>query len=363
MIVQSMQQVLDHKGALCQDAKMPDLSDKELLRLFDTMLHVRVMDERMLRLQRQGRLGFYMTSLGEEATHLAVQPLTQEDCLFPSYRETGALFWRGLTNEDYINQLYGNRKDPIKGRQMPVHHSSKEKNIVSISSPVGTQIPQAVGAAMAGRKQGRAAMVFFGEGTSSTGSFHVGCNFAAVMKAPVVFICRNNGWAISVPKHKQTASETFAQKAIAYGMPGILVDGNDILAVVAAAQEAVAHAKAGKGPTLIELKTYRMGGHSSSDDPSVYRDEAEVTEWESADPVNRFHAYLKNKKLLTDDQETKMRDAHVKNITEAQNIADKEPPPEVETLFDDVFEEMPWHLKEQQAWLLQQKRTKSPHGH
>jgi pyruvate dehydrogenase E1 component alpha subunit len=182
---------------------------------------------------------------------------------------------------------------------MPVHHSANWLNLVSISSPVGTQIPQAVGSAYAAKVLGKddVSMVYFGEGTSSTGEFHVGLNFAGVWKAPCVFICRNNGWAISVPREKQTAAKTFASKAVGYGMPGIRVDGNDILAVLQVAQEAIDRARAGDGPTLIEALTYRVQGHSSSDDPSVYRDPKEPEIWEKRDPLNRLRNYLTHRGL------------------------------------------------------------------
>jgi pyruvate dehydrogenase E1 component alpha subunit len=326
---------------------------------------VRIMDDRMMRLQRQGRLGFYMKSIGEEASHFAVYPLTASDWVFPSYREQGAWFWRGYTVEQYINQLYGNERDPIKGRQMPVHHSAREHNLVSVSSPVGTQIPQAVGAAYAAQvqKTGAVSMVYFGEGTSSTGDFHVGMNFAGVLRAPVVFICRNNGWAISVPREKQTAAKTFASKAVGYGMPGVRVDGNDVLAVIQVAREAVERARAGEGPTMIEACTYRVQGHSSSDDPSVYRNADEPAEWERRDPLNRLRNYLTRKGLWSEAMEAEITRKHNDEITRVLEISDTLGVPPVESIFDDVYETLPWHLQEQRAYLLAQERVKSPHRH
>ncbi|RMH39230.1 MAG: thiamine pyrophosphate-dependent dehydrogenase E1 component subunit alpha [Deltaproteobacteria bacterium] len=360
-----MRRVLSDDGTVLPGAKVPDISDDDLVALFDSMLLVRVMDERMMRLQRQGRLGFYMTSIGEEATHYAVYPLRPTDWVFPSYREQGAFFWRGYSIQNYIDQLYGNANDPVKGRQMPVHHSARWLNIVSISSPVGTQIPQAVGAGWAARIAGKddVSMVFFGEGTSSTGEFHVGMNFAGVSKAPVVFVCRNNGWAISTSREKQTAAKTFASKAVGYGMPGIRVDGNDILAVIQVAQEAVDRARAGDGPTLIEACTYRRGAHSSSDDPSVYRDAREPEEWARRDPVNRFRNYLKERGLWTEQAERDILDKHNEAIAKVQRESDRTGPPPLESLFEDVYETIPWHLREQRDWLLSQPRVKSPHQH
>lgn len=360
-----LRRVLDDEGKVLPGAKVPPLSEETLGRMFETMLLVRTVDERMMRIQRQGRLGFYMKAIGEEASHFAVQPLRDTDWVFPSYREQGAWFWRGYTLENFINQLFGNERDPVKGRQMPVHHSARDLNMVSISSPVGTQIPQAVGAAHAAKILGKddVAMTFFGEGTSSTGEFHVALNFAGVYKAPVVFVCRNNGWAISVPTTRQTAAKTYAQKAVGYGMPGIRVDGNDVLAVIAVTSEAIDRARAGDGPTLIEALTYRVQGHSSSDDPSVYRDPNEPEPWERKDPLNRFRNYLRHLGMWSEPLEAGIVERHNQAISDAMARAEKLGPPPLETMFEEVYEEMPWHLSEQREWLLRQARTKSPHAH
>ncbi len=360
-----LRRVLDDEGRVLSGVKVPEIPEQDLLRLMESMLLVRIVDDRMMRLQRQGRLGFYMKSIGEEASHYAVYPLRESDWVYPSYREQGAWFWRGYTIEQFVNQLFGNSSDPAKGRQMPVHHSAVWLNLVSISSPVGTQIPQAVGTAMAARIQKKedVVMTFFGEGTSSTGQFHVGLNFAGVMKAPVVFICRNNGWAISVPKEKQTAAKTFASKAVAYGLPGVLVDGNDILAMIQVASEAVDRARAGEGPTLIEALTYRREGHSSSDDPSVYRDPDEPVGWDSRDPIARFRTYLKRRGLFTEKLEKEWTEKHNQAITEAIEKSHHIEQPPVETLFEDVYDELPWHLREQREFLLSLPRTKSFHQH
>ena len=360
-----LRRVLDEEGRVIKGAQVPSISDEELWRVFDCMTLTRVMDDRMMKIQRQGRLGFYMKSIGEEASHFSVYPLKKTDWVFPSYREQGAWFWAGYTVENFIDQLFGNEKDPVKGRQMPVHHSADWLNYVSISSPVGTQIPQAVGTAMGMKISGTdgVAMTFFGEGTSSTGEFHVGMNFAGVNKAPVVFVCRNNGWAISVPIEKQTAAKTFASKAVGYGMPGVRVDGNDILAVIQVATEAVERARAGDGPTMIEAITYRREGHSSSDDPSVYRDPNEPETWNRKDPLNRMRAYMKGRGIWGETEERAIVDKHNDAITAALARADHLGVPPVESLFEDVYDELPWHLREQRDWLMQQPRTKSPHKH
>ncbi len=358
-----LKRVIDEEGNIVKGARPPDIADEELRKIYRTLLQVRVVDERMMRLQRQGRLGFYMQSTGEEATHLAVAALRPSDWVFPSYREPGAAFYRGYELEQFIAQLYGNAADPIKGRQMPVHHSMNWINYVSISSPVGTQIPQATGMAMAAKIQGKddVAIVYFGEGATSTGEFHVGANFAGVFKAPVIFLCRNNGWAISTSADRQTAAKTFASKAVGYGMPGIRVDGNDVLALYQATADAAERARAGDGPTFIEALTYRVHGHSSSDDPSVYRDPDEPKRWQQADPLARFQRYLGKKKLWTPEWEEALRTEFDQAITVAHDKVANLPPPDVETLFDDVFEELPSHLREQKEWLMAQPRTKSPH--
>jgi 2-oxoisovalerate dehydrogenase E1 component alpha subunit len=364
-IQDDLRRVLDDDGNVIPGAKVPDISDEQLLKLFDTMMLTRIMDDRMMRLQRQGRLGFYMKSIGEEASHFAVAALRDSDWIFPSYREQGAWFWRGYTVETFIHQLFGNEKDPVKGRQMPVHHSAVWANLVSISSPVGTQIPQAVGAAHAAKIMGTGdvVMTYFGEGTSSTGEFHVAMNFAGVFKAPVVLICRNNGWAISVSAERQTAAKTFASKAVGYGMPGIRVDGNDILAVMQVAREAVERARSGGGPTMLECVTYRVQGHSSSDDPSVYRDSKEPALWELKDPVKRFRNYLRTKGLWSDDLEKEISAKHNDEITRVLKEVDKLGAPPVDSMFDDVYEQKTWNLAEQRDYLRKQARTKNPHHH
>ncbi len=343
--------VLDDEGRVVHPQREPSLSVPELRKIYETMLMVRLLDERMLTLQRQGRIGFYLTAFGEEATHVGpVHALRPGDWIFPSYREIGAAFFRGYSLRNFLCQIFGNAEDPIKGRQMPVHHSARALNFVSISSPVGTQIPQAVGVAMAARMSGKddVALTYFGDGTTSTGAFHIGCNFAAVRKAPCIFLCRNNGWAISVPKSTQTASVTFAQKAVAYGMPGILVDGNDALALAHVTAQAVARARRGEGPTLIEARTYRRGPHSSSDDPSVYRDPTEPPEWQPHDPLARFRKYLDGKGAYHDADEASFRASFeatfAATLAEVERIPGK--PPRA-SLFEDVYQQRPWHLGEQ----------------
>src|SRR5262249_15021451 len=201
----------------------------------------------------------------------------------------------------------------------------------------------------------------FGEGATSTGEFHVAMNFAGVWKSPCIFFCRNNGWAISTPGQKQTAARSIAVKALAYGMPGVRIDGNDVFATLQATAEAAARARAGEGPTLIEAQTYRRGAHSSSDDPSVYRDPSEPKQWEASDPIERLRRYMAKSGAWTAEWDQQIRVELDREIVQAHDASQPLPPPPVETLFDDVFEEQPWHLREQKEWLMQQGRTKSPH--
>ncbi len=361
--------LLDYAGNLRADADpalVPQISDADALRIYREMLKVRLVDDRMLRLQRQGRLGFYMQSLGEEATHFGVAyALRSSDWVFPSYREPGIAFWRGYTLRDFTNQLFGNSEDPVRGRQMPVHHTYRAGNFVSISSPVGTQIPQAVGMARAAQIMGRddVATVFFGEGTASPGDFHVALNFAGVWKAPVLFICRHNGWAISTPSQLQTAAKSIAHKALAYGFPGVRVDGNDVLALIAVTSAAAKRARAGQGPTLIEAITYRRAAHSSSDDPSAYRkgELDESTIWEQRDPLSRYGKYLQHRGLLTADIEKAYREEITEEITEALRHAESVGPPSLLTLIEEVYSQPTANLHEQLAELLAMPRQKLSH--
>jgi TPP-dependent pyruvate/acetoin dehydrogenase alpha subunit len=260
------------------------------------------------------------------------------------------------------HQCYGNHLDYTKGRQMPVHYSFRHLNIVSVSSPLMTQVPQAVGTAWAMklRKDPYVTLTYFGEGSTSEGDFHVAMNFAGVYKTPAVFFLRNNGWAISTPASVQTASANFAMKANAYGFEGVQVDGNDVLAVIVATRRAVDKALRGEGPTLIEALTYRVGAHSTSDDPSGYRTEDHVTPWRSKDPVQRFQRFLAKRGLWTPEWEAELQERFKQEILEAIEIAEKTPGPAPETIFEDVYAEKPRFLQEQEAELMESlQRTKA----
>jgi TPP-dependent pyruvate/acetoin dehydrogenase alpha subunit len=343
--------ILSPDGKLCRPDLEPCIPEVELRRLLVAMIESSWLDERLLRFQRQGRIGFYLTAWGEEATLVGpTWVLHPGDWIFSCYREQTAALFRGYPLRTMMCQLYGNADDPVKGRQLPVHHTGRDINFVSVSSVVGTQIPHAVGMALAAKIRGRddISLVYFGDGATSTGDFHVACNFAQVRGAPCLFLLRNNGWAISTPRTVQTASPTLAQKAVAYGMRSALVDGNDVLALIHVTGEAAARARAGEGPTLIEAITYRRGAHTSSDDPTVYRDIAEPGDWEKSDPIKRFRIYCEAKRLWSTQQEDALRsdfDARfAAAVREAEAVA---PQPPLSSLFDDVYCSRPWHIEEQ----------------
>jgi pyruvate dehydrogenase E1 component alpha subunit len=328
-----------------------DLSDTDLRRLHTAMVRVRKMDEKLILLQRQGRIGFYLSCLGQEACHIgAAYALAEDDWIFPHYRNPGTPLLRGVSMERMVHQCFGNAKDEIKGRQMPVHYSFRDINFFSISSPLGTQIVQAAGAAYAMKLKGakQVAMTSFGDGSSSEIDFHSGLNLAAVTKSPCIFVLENNQYAISVPTSRQSASESFAVKAKAYGMPGVQVDGNDILAVYKVTKEAVERARAGEGPTLIECVTMRMGAHSTSDDPSRYCPPEQLKEWAAKDPLKRFEAYLLKSKVMTQSEMDKSAKDAVAEVEAAIKSAEgvvAHPP--VESMFDDVYETVPDSLAKQ----------------
>jgi len=333
------------------DARLdPHLSEVDAVRMYRGMMLERILDNRMLALQRQGRIGFYGPSVGQEAAIVgAAMAMADEDWIVPQYREPGAALVRGMPLKDLICQLIGNSEDPVKGHQMPCHYAYRKGNYLSISSPVGTQLPHAVGIAWAMRLRGekKAVLVFFGDGATSTSDFHVAMNFAGVFRTPCVFLCNNNQWAISLPVERQTASATLAEKALAYGFDGARVDGMDALAVYRATRAAGIQARDGGGPTLVEALTYRLGPHSSSDDPSRYRDEAEVAVWRARDPIIRFRRYLEAVGWWDDEREARLEQAIGDEITNAIQEAERAPPPPVETLFEDVYADIPAHLREQ----------------
>ncbi len=340
--------ILDHEGNLDQELE-PEIADDLLLRLYRAMVKARRFDERMLSLQRQGRIGTFAPIRGQEASQLgAIAVLRDDDWLVPAFREAAAEMWRGKTIESIL--LYYGGFD--EGGHVP-----EGINNLPVAVPVGSQTLHAVGLGMAiNYRQGdQVAMVFFGDGATSEGDFHEAMNFAAVFNTPVVFVCQNNQWAISIPRKNQTRSQTLAQKALAYGVPGVQVDGNDVLAVYAAAKEAVDRARSGGGPTLLENVTYRMSVHTTADDPKRYRKDEEVEEWERRDPIVRFEKYLKDKGLLNDEQIGHIEEevkAEIQAAIDRAELQMKELGDPLE-MFDHMYAELPPYLKEQREELRQ----------
>lgn len=335
---------------LNQPAAAGIMEKSDVIRLYTEMLRLRLLDQRMLTLQRQGRIGFYGTSTGEEAAVIgSAAALKADDWIFPALRQGGAALYRGYPLFLYISQCMGNAADIMKGRQMPSHYCYRPVNFVSWSSCIGTQLPHAVGAAWAMKIRGdrNVAIGYMGDGATSEGDFHVAMNFAGVFKVPVVFFCQNNQWSISVSLKQQTASQSIAVKAEAYGFEGVRVDGNDALAVYSATRDAVEKARNGGGPTLVEALTYRMGAHSSSDDPRLYRSDAEVEEWRRKDPINRLLKHIEQLGYWSVEQQEALEEKLNHEILAAVDEAEKIGPPPVNSIFEDVFAEMPPHLVEQ----------------
>jgi pyruvate dehydrogenase E1 component alpha subunit/2-oxoisovalerate dehydrogenase E1 component alpha subunit len=341
----------------------PRLPGETLVRAYREMRRLRALDARMILLQRQGRVGFYGASQGQEAVPIATGLVVEkDDWVFPALREQSVMLVRGFPLRAFIAQVFGNSGDVQKGRQMPSHQSGRAVNQVSWSSCIGPQLPQAVGAAWAMRaKKNRAiAVAFCGDGATSQADFHSAMNFAGVWQAPCVIVCQNNHWSISVPTEKQTASRTIAVKARAYGIPGVRVDGNDLLAVVKVLREAAERARTGGGPTFVEALTYRMGAHSTSDDPSRYRAQAEVDAWAKKDPLDRLRKHLAHLGLVTEASDAALDKELAAEIAAAIDDVEAMPQPARESLLEDVYAELPWNLREQLAEL---KATRSAPNH
>jgi 2-oxoisovalerate dehydrogenase E1 component alpha subunit len=337
-------------------AWQPNIGPQQLRSGLETMMRARQFDARMIVMQRQGRLSFHVSGNGEEAAAVAgVMPFSQHDMLFPTYRQAGLFLMRGMPMLAMIGQLIGNRCDNAKGRQMPVHYSWRAGNVVSISSPVGTQFPQAVGAAMAFASRGERQVVgaWIGDGTAAQGDFHYALNFASVFRPPCVLHVVDNQWAISTHRDVSTGGATFASRAEAYRIPGLRVDGNDFLAVYAAEAWAIERARRGSGPTLIELVTYRRDAHSTSDDPSQYRAADEPNQWPGGDPIERLKRHLIQAGHWSEDAHRLLGAALDKEIAATFQQAELSGTwttglgHSPETLFEDVYATMPRHLQSQ----------------
>lgn len=352
--------VLNHNHCAIGDWD-PNLDPKSLLKGLKTMVLTRAYDNRMMKMQRSKRLSFYMKCLGEEAVAIAgAHALRDDDMLFPSYRQQGALIHRGADLVDMMCHCISNSKDNLLGRQLPIHYARKDLNWFSVSGNLGTQFPQAVGWSMASSMKGNDAVAcsWIGDGTTATGDFHSACTLASTYNAPTILNVVNNQWAIST--HESFASgaaESFATKAIGYGIPGIRVDGNDYLAVYAVTQWAAERARAGHGSTLIETYTYRGEAHSTSDDPSRYRPSDEWKAWPLGDPVERLKSFLIVNGEWSESEHAAWEEDCTEEVTKAWKEAisygtlEEGPHAPTQTMFEDVFSEQPWHLRRQRQAL------------
>jgi 2-oxoisovalerate dehydrogenase E1 component alpha subunit len=355
--------VLDQDGVVVdKDAESPDISDEEAIRLYKDMVTVSVMDIIMFDAQRQGRVSFYMVSAGEEGIAVgSASALSPKDPIFAQYRETGIFQHRGFTMDDFMAQLFATKNDPGKGRNMPVHYGSTKYKVHTISSPLATQIPQASGAAYAVRTQDRldpttkprVVACYFGEGAASEGDFHAGLNIAATRNCPILFICRNNGYAISTPTLEQYRGDGIASRGVGYGIDTIRVDGNDILAVREATKRAreIALSDGGK-PVLIEAMSYRVSHHSTSDDSFAYRAKVEVEDWKRRDnPITRLRKWMEGKGIWDEAKEKDLRSGARKSVLDAYRKAEKEKRPPLSSMMEDIYEELTDEQREQSAKL------------
>ncbi|WP_137166956.1 thiamine pyrophosphate-dependent dehydrogenase E1 component subunit alpha [Salinimonas lutimaris] len=345
-----MLQILKPDGTLHNEAREPELNEDTARKIYDTMEYIRVLDERMIGAQRQGRISFYLASTGEEAAAVAsAAALSEHDMIMSQYREQGALAYRGYTTSQFMNQMFSNEKDPNKGRQMPIHYGDKPLNFMTISSPLGTQIPQAAGYAYGQKMAGNEAITicYFGEGAASEGDFHAGLNMAAVLNCPVIFFCRNNGYAISTPADEQFAGDGIASRGLGYGIKTIRVDGNDPLAVFAATQQARKIALEEQCPVLIEAMTYRLAAHSTSDDPTGYRSREEEDKWRAKDPIQRMAKWLQQKGWFDEKANKQLIEESRQAVLAALKEAEKVPVNPIDDIVSDVYSDVPWHLEEQ----------------
>jgi pyruvate dehydrogenase E1 component alpha subunit len=339
---------------MATDPSATEIAPEDLVPIYRVMLLARAIDERCLTMQRQGRIGFYVPVMGQEGAQVGCTwALDPKDWLFPAYRELGVALVRGVTPEELLDQFFGNSADRLKGRQMPNHYGFRDRNFVVGSSPIGTQIIQAVGAALAARRRNEPIVTvpFFGDGATSSNDFHAGLNFGGVFRTSTIFFCQNNGWAISLPRSRQTAAKTLADKGAAYGVPGVVVDGNDVHQVFRAVREARARALSGGGPTLIEAQTYRLGAHSTSDDPRRYRTDAELAEWKQKDPIGRLKHELISAGRWSEDQDAHLLEEVRAEVAAAVTHAESIGPVDPLSFLDDVIASRTPQLEEQRAQL------------
>jgi pyruvate dehydrogenase E1 component alpha subunit len=349
-----IEQVLDAEGLPNGNRPEPDLDQATVVKMYEVMVTVAALDRIGWQLQRSGRMEFWIPSRGQEAAHVAsTAAMRPSDWIFLADREPGSFLWRGAGLTQMFAQFFGRADEPLKGRRLPLLLGDRSINIVPCTTQVGSYIPHAAGAAWAAKLRGDDTrfIVYFGDGATSRGEFHSALNFAGIHHPPVVFFCQNNGWAVSTPNDRQTATATFAEKADAYAVRRVRVDGNDPLAVYAATADALA-AMPDEGATLIEAVTYRMGFHTSSDNPDLYRSGDEVDAWGRWDPIARTRKYLEHKGWWDSGREAALHEVADRDIKAAITAAEAMPKPVPESQFDDVFEQPTWMLDDQRDRLL-----------
>ncbi|GAB6026028.1 hypothetical protein CHUAL_012239 [Chamberlinius hualienensis] len=343
--------VMDREGKIIDSIEKPKLSEDTVVKMYQKMTMLNTMDRILYESQRQGRISFYMTNYGEEGTHMgSAAALDDKDLVFGQYREAGVLMWRGFSIDAFMNQCYGNTDDLGHGRQMPVHYGSKDLNFVTISSPLATQMSQAVGAAYAFKREqnGLCVICYFGEGAASEGDAHAAFNFSATLECPIIFFCRNNGYAISTPTHEQYRGDGIAARGPSYGIASARVDGNDALAVYNVTKEARKIAVGENRPVLIEAMTYRIGHHSTSDDSTAYRSVDEVRYWDKVDhPISRLRNYMVNQGWWNEDKEKQWKDESKKLVMQTFVRAEKKLKPNPLLMFTDVYDDVPKNIQEQ----------------
>ncbi|RWS30782.1 2-oxoisovalerate dehydrogenase subunit alpha-like protein [Leptotrombidium deliense] len=357
--------VMNRDGTITDDKQDPNLGQATITKIYKGMTLLNTMDRVLYESQRQGRISFYMTSFGEEGTHFgSAAALNDDDLVFGQYREGGVIMWRGFKLQQAMDQCYGNEDDNAKGRQMPVHYGDKNLHFATISSPLATQLPQAVGAAYHFKRQGKGKVVicYFGEGASSEGDTHAALNFAATLECPIIFFCRNNGYAISTPTSEQYRGDGIAGRGPGYGIASVRVDGNDVMAVYNATVAARNYCVEESKPVLIEAMTYRIGHHSTSDDSTAYRSVDEVRYWHQKDhPISRLRKYMELKGWWNDDMEKEWKEDSRKQVLQTFVTGEKKLKPPLIEMFKDVYDEMPENLVKQYNELMEHLKIYKEH--
>lgn len=343
---------MDPEGNVLDATQDPKLSKETIHKCFRDMVLLNALDKIMYESQRQGRISFYMTNFGEEASHIgSACALSPEDLVYAQYREAGVLVYRGFTISQFIDQCYGNSDDEGKGRQMPVHYGCKQLNFVTISSTLSTQIPQAVGSAYVFKRRpnnDRCVVVYFGDGAASEGDTHAAMNFAATLECPVIFFCRNNGYAISTPVKEQYRGDGIASRGTGYGMAAIRVDGTDVLAVHNATKAAREYCLKENKPIILEAMQYRLGHHSTSDDSTAYRPAVELEVWNTVEhPITKLKNYMLKQGWFDEEAENEYVKSIRKQIMAQNQLSEKKPKPDWREMFFDVYDDVPDHLKKQ----------------